>query len=163
MFSPAEICQSICLVPTICGSVYSILTVWSAERFFNQSGPAAGELSNKFQPAVTVLKPVRGLEKDLKANLSSICTQDYPEYQVVYSVQDPADPALAILEEIQAEFGSERVSVTISTVQVGANGKVNNHLQQPAQADLQRDALGKHGGQRRLFSVHEPVCGAVHG
>ena len=134
MFSPAEICQSICLVPTICGSVYSILTVWSAERFFNQSGPAAGELSDKFQPAVTVLKPVRGLEKDLKANLSSICTQDYPEYQVVYSVQDPADPALAILEEIQAEFGSERVSVTISTVQVGANGKVNNLVGAIAQA-----------------------------
>ena len=135
MFSPAEICQNICLLPTIGGSIYSILTVWSAGRFFNQSQSAVAEkLNNNFQPAVTVLKPVRGLEKDLKANLSSICTQDYPQYQVVYSVQNPEDPALPILKEIQAEFGLEKVSVTLSTIEAGANGKVNNLLGAIAEA-----------------------------
>lgn len=133
MFSPAEICQSICLVPIIGGSVYSILTVWSAGRFFNKSQQEAAGSSN-FQPPVTVLKPVRGTEKDLKINLRSICTQNYPQYQVVYSVQDSADPALPILQEIQAEFGSEWVSVALSTVQAGANGKVNNLLGAIAEA-----------------------------
>jgi ceramide glucosyltransferase len=135
VFSPAEICQNICLVPVIGGSVYSILTVWSAGRFFNKSQPSAtGKPSNNWQPPVTVLKPVRGLEKDLKANLRSICTQNYPQYQVVYSIQDPADPALPILQEIQAEFGSQRVSLTLSTIQAGANGKVNNLLGAIAEA-----------------------------
>lgn len=129
MLSTVDICQSICLIPVISGSVYSILTVWSAARFFNQSQQgAAGELSSNSQPPVTVLKPVRGLEKDLKTNLRSICTQDYPQYQVVYSLQDAADPALPILQEIQAEFGAERVSLALNTVAAGANGKVNNLL-----------------------------------
>jgi ceramide glucosyltransferase len=95
--------------------------------FFTRSQLKAKEIV-EFKPPVTVLKPVRGLEKALKSQLRSICTQDYPRYQVIYSVQDPQDPALPILQEIQEEFGSELVSIVMSTVQVGANGKVNNML-----------------------------------
>ena len=127
MLSPVEVFQIICLVPVIGGSVYSILSVWTAIRFFTRSRSDLKTIGG-FKPPVTVLKPVRGLEKDLKSNLGSICIQDYPKYQVVYSVQDPEDPAFPILEEIQEEVGSERVSVVISTVQAGANGKVNNLL-----------------------------------
>ncbi len=127
MLSPAEVFQIICLVPVIGGSVYSILSVWTVIRFFTRSRSDLKTTSG-FKPPVTVLKPVRGLEKDLKSNLGSICIQDYSKYQVVYSVQDPEDPAFPILEEIQEEVGSERVSVVISTVQAGANGKVNNLL-----------------------------------
>ena len=127
MLSPVEVFQIICLVPVIGGSVYSILSVWTAIRFFTRSRSDL-KTTGGFKPPVTVLKPVRGLEKDLKSNLGSICIQDYPKYQVVYSVQDPEDPAFPILEEIQEEVGSERVSVVISTVQAGANGKVNNLL-----------------------------------
>ncbi len=127
MLSPVEVFQIICLVPVIGGSVYSILSVWTAIRFFTRSRSDLKTIGG-FKPPVTVLKPVRGLEKDLKLNLGSICIQDYPKYQVVYSVQDPEDPAFPILEEIQKEVGSECVSVVISTVQAGANGKVNNLL-----------------------------------
>jgi ceramide glucosyltransferase len=77
-------------------------------------------------PGVTVLKPVCGLEKNLAVNLRSACLQDYPDYQVVYSVQDSDDPALPLLREIQQEFGAERVSVACSVANVGVNGKINN-------------------------------------
>ncbi len=136
MLSPVEVFQIICLVPVIGGSVYSILSVWTAIRFFTRSRSDLKTIGG-FKPPVTVLKPVRGLEKDLKSNLGSICIQDYPKYQVVYSVQDPEDPAFPILEEIQEEVGSERVSVVISTVQAGANGKVNNLLGAIEQARYQ--------------------------
>ncbi len=77
-------------------------------------------------PAVTVLKPVCGLEKNLAVNLRSACLQDYPDYQVVYSVQRRDDPALPLLQEIQREFGAQRVSIACSVASVGANGKINN-------------------------------------
>ncbi|MEA5532646.1 bacteriohopanetetrol glucosamine biosynthesis glycosyltransferase HpnI [Crocosphaera sp. XPORK-15E] len=115
--------QILCLVPILGGSVFSILTVGTVKRFFKRSPKTLN-----FTPPVSVLKPVRGLEKNLKRNLRTIATQDYPDYQVIYSVQDPQDPAYPILKEIQAEFGSDRISVVISTVEVGANGKVNNLL-----------------------------------
>ena len=127
MLSPANIFSIICLIPVISGSVYSILSVWTIIRFFT-SWKSDLKTTGGFKPPVTVLKPVKGLEKDLKSNLRTIGIQDYPKYQVVYSVQDSEDPALPILQEIQEELGSERVSVVISTVQAGANGKVNNLL-----------------------------------
>ena len=126
LLNPTDILAIICLIPILGGSVYSILTLWTVNRFFIKLKP---EITNdEFQPPVTVLKPVRGLEKNLQFNLRTICTQNYPNYQVIYSVQDPEDPALAVIKEIQREFGTERVSVVLSTVEVGANGKVNNLL-----------------------------------
>ena len=127
VLSPADIFSIICLIPVIGGSVYSILSVWTIIRFF-KSPRSDFKSKNEFQPPVTVLKPVKGLEKNLKSNLRTIGIQDYSNYQVVYSVQDAEDPALTIIKEIQEELGSERISVVISTVQAGANGKVNNLL-----------------------------------
>ena len=127
MPSPADIFSIICLVPVISGSLYSIFSVWTIIRFFTSSRPDL-KATGGFKPSVTVLKPVKGIEKELKSNLRTIGIQDYPKYQVVYSVQDTKDPALPILQEIQEELGSESISVVISTVQAGANGKVNNLL-----------------------------------
>jgi ceramide glucosyltransferase len=75
---------------------------------------------------VTLLKPVCGLEKNLRENLRTACSQDYPIYQVVYSVQYLDDAAIPLLWEIEKEFGSERVTVAIENVRLGLNGKVNN-------------------------------------
>ncbi len=77
-------------------------------------------------PSVTLLKPVYGLEKNLRENLRTACLQDYPTYQVVYSVQRHDDPAIPLLRELAEEFGPERVSVAVESVCVGVNGKVNN-------------------------------------
>ena len=45
--------------------------------------------------AVTLLKPLCGAEPGLYENLRSFCLQDYPQYQIVFGIQDEADPALA--------------------------------------------------------------------
>ncbi len=127
MIFSAEWFQWVLLVPVIGGSVYALLRVGPVLWFFRKDHPVAADLKAA-QPPVTILKPVRGLEKDLKNSLRSACLQDYPEYQVVYSVQDSNDPALPLLHEIQAEFGAERVSVVVSTCETGSNGKVNNLL-----------------------------------
>jgi ceramide glucosyltransferase len=52
--------------------------------------------------------------------------QDYPAYQVVYSVQRLDDPAIPILQALQAEFGADRVTLAIENVRIGLNGKINN-------------------------------------
>ena len=119
--------QWICLVPTIAGSVYAILCLLAVFRFRTQPNPS---LSYSFLewPAVTILKPLCGLEKNQKENLRSACLQDYPDFEVIFSVQDPDDPVIPLLREIQREFGSEKVSVVIENRQVGSNGKVNNLL-----------------------------------
>ncbi|MEJ2110879.1 MAG: bacteriohopanetetrol glucosamine biosynthesis glycosyltransferase HpnI [Acidobacteriota bacterium] len=115
------------LIPTIGGSVYALLCTFAVIRFRIQSGR---ERRNRFQsyPPVTVLKPVHGVEKHQRRNLRSTCLQDYPEYQVVFSVQDAGDPSIPLLEEIQKEFGTERVTVAVENCQAGTNGKINNMI-----------------------------------
>ena len=122
-----SILEWVFLVPAIGGSVYVILCVRAVIRFRRES---AGRKVPGFKawPPVTVLKPVHGLEKNQRENLRSTCIQDYPEFQVVFSVQDASDPAIPLLKEIQKEFGPGRVTVAIENCRAGTNGKINNMI-----------------------------------
>src|SRR6202047_2437646 len=89
-------------------------------------------------PAVSMLKPVYGLGRDLGENLRSACRQDYPDYQVVFSAQREDEPALPLVYEIQRELGSERVTVVVDGTGTVPNGKARNLLvgQSGARHDL---------------------------
>ncbi len=115
--------QWLLLVPVIGGSVFGILCVVTFYLFKTRSTNVPRDSE---RPPVTILKPVRGLEKNQRNNLRSACMQDYPDYQVVFSVQDRDDPVIPLLNEIQEEFGPERVSIAIESFNVGPNGKINN-------------------------------------
>lgn len=119
--------QWICLIPTIGGSIYAILCLLAVLRFRTRPS-SQPRYSISDWPPVTILKPVCGLEKNQRENFRSACLQDYPEYEIVFCVQDFQDPVLPILKEIEEEFGTERVSITIENHQVGPNGKINNLL-----------------------------------
>jgi ceramide glucosyltransferase len=119
--------QWIFLIPTIGGSIFVILCLLAVFRLRTQPDVPPPYPFSQWPPA-TILKPVCGLEKNQGVNLRSTCLQDYPEFQVVFSVQDPNDPVIPLLKEIQQEFGPERVFVAIENRQVGPNGKINNLL-----------------------------------
>jgi ceramide glucosyltransferase len=114
------------LIPVIGGSAYAFLCILTLIRFhMNSTKP---RINPKAWPPVTVLKPVHGLEKNQRENLRSACLQDYPEYQVVFSVQEANDAAIPLLNDLQREFGAERVTVAIDNFRTGTNGKINNMI-----------------------------------
>jgi len=114
--------QSLLLIPVAVGSIYAVLCLIAVAVFSSRKPRAEGPA----WPAVTLLKPVCGLEKGLEENLRSACLQDHPEYQVVFSVQDPNDPTLPLLEKIRAEFGHELVTIVVAEGRPRANGKIHN-------------------------------------
>jgi ceramide glucosyltransferase len=77
-------------------------------------------------PATTVLKPLHGTEPLLEQALATVCAQDYPAFQVVCGVQDPADPALAVVRRLQARFPAADLTVVVDPTQHGPNRKVGN-------------------------------------
>ncbi|MDE2088726.1 MAG: bacteriohopanetetrol glucosamine biosynthesis glycosyltransferase HpnI [Gammaproteobacteria bacterium] len=77
-------------------------------------------------PAVTLLKPVHGLEPELYENLRSFCVQDYPAFQIVFGVQEAGDPAMAVVHRLQAEFPERDLRLVINARNIGANRKVSN-------------------------------------
>jgi len=85
-------------------------------------------------PPVTMLKPLCGAEPGLYENLRSFCRQIYPEYQIVFGVRDPADPALLAVKRLVAEFPSLRIDIVVSPQLHGSNYKVGNLINMFASA-----------------------------
>ena len=115
---PLEI---VLLTPIVGGSLLSHLCLLAAHRVLR--GPRSADHS--FQPPVTVLKPIYGLDKELEANLRSLCEQDYPDFQMVTAVQRSDDPALTILRKLAAQY-PDRITLVVEESEPVVNGKVQN-------------------------------------
>jgi ceramide glucosyltransferase len=77
-------------------------------------------------PPVTILKPLCGAEPGLYEHLSSFCRQDYPEFQIVFGLHDPADPARSVVERLKAEFPSLPIDIVVNPQRHGSNHKTSN-------------------------------------
>ncbi len=95
---------------------------WSAVVYFRRRRANAGAR----KPPVTILKPLHGLEPLLEEALATFCTQDYPEYQIVFGLQDRADPALHVLRRLIARFPNVDIDIVINPAQHGCNRKIGN-------------------------------------
>jgi ceramide glucosyltransferase len=82
------------------------------------SGPAGDE-------PVTVLKPLAGVDASLEQNLRSFFAQTYANYEIVFGVQHPNDPALAIARKLKAEHPEQACRIVVHDGQ-GINPKVAN-------------------------------------
>ena len=95
---------------------------WQAMKRFNQR--PRPQLASK--PPVTILKPLKGDEPLLEAALTSFCTQSYPEYQIVFGVQDSDDPAIAVVEKLQRAFPTRDITLIVDETQHSGNRKIGN-------------------------------------
>ena len=78
------------------------------------------------QPRLTLLKPLYGDEPMLEEALASVCAQDYPDYQIVFGVQDEADPAISVVRALQERFPERDIDLVVNSAQYGRNRKVSN-------------------------------------
>ena len=101
--------------------VYLFWALW-AVRAFGRLRPAAGT----FTAPVTILKPVCGLDPGLYGNLRSFCEQDYPEFQVLFGVRDPDDPAIPVIERVIRDFPGRDLGFVVDERVIGTNLKVSN-------------------------------------
>ncbi len=76
---------------------------------------------------VTILKPLYRCEPGLFENLESFCLQNYPgAVQIVFGVHDDADPAVAVVQALQAKYPQLDTAMAVEVVSQGANAKVSN-------------------------------------
>lgn len=88
-------------------------------------GSAADQMSKRFCPPVSILKPLKGLDDNLFANLESFCNQDYPEYEIVFSVGDENDPACKVARKIRYQYPQRKISLVVKECKYGLNPKIN--------------------------------------
>src|SRR5882724_1183089 len=78
-------------------------------------------------PALTILKPLHGDEAGLYENLASFCEQDYAgSVQIVFGVENPNDPAIAVVERLRAAYPGKALELVVEPRAVGSNPKVAN-------------------------------------
>ena len=102
--------------------VYYVLATLAAWRFFKRE---RARVLPDYTPSVSVLKPVRGVDFGSYENFASFCRQDYPDYEILFAVNDDADPALPVIRRIIADFPERRIQLLVGAEYLGANRKVN--------------------------------------
>ncbi len=87
---------------------------------------SANAVKDSCAEAITVLKPLHGAEPLLEEALATLCVQDHPAYQIVFGVQDEADPAVAVVRGLQGRFPDRDIALVVDPRRHGVNGKVGN-------------------------------------
>jgi ceramide glucosyltransferase len=82
--------------------------------------------SNATFPPISVLKPLKGADAELRENLEAILSQDYPEYEVLFAVEDPDDPAVAVVRALMRAHPERKTSLHVGGRRAGMNPKVSN-------------------------------------
>lgn len=101
---------------------YYSLAIFAALRFFGHNQTST---RTNHTPPASLLKPVRGVDFGSYENFTSFCKQDYPDYEILFAVNDENDPALPLIRQVMAEFPQRRIRLFTSAEERGANRKVN--------------------------------------
>ncbi len=120
---------------TLCSVGYYLLCLYSGARFL-QERKAAGEGARPTlpEPPVSILKPLRGTDPEMYESFRSHCLQEYPEYEIIFGVSDPGDPAAELVERLKVEFPQRTIRLLVCSESLGSNIKVSNLAQMLRQA-----------------------------
>ena len=129
----SRILLAIAILGCLSSSVYYLLCLWSAVAFLRNRKSNQSIPTRQYLPPVSILKPLKGIDPEIYESFRSHCMQDYPEYEIIFGVSDPDDPAVASVERLRQEFPERPIFLIVCREILGPNVKVSN-LQQMAQA-----------------------------
>ena len=85
---------------------------------------AAAATPESSLPAVTIFKPVHGMEAQLEENLESFFQQDYPAFEIVLGARDASDAGLQLAEKIRQRYPQVKSRIVVSGPPTWPNAKV---------------------------------------
>jgi ceramide glucosyltransferase len=100
---------------------YYLLAIFSAWRYFRTEHAAA---NSGFTPPISNLKPVRGVDPGAYENFASLCTQNYPDYELLFCVDGKDAAVVPILEKLQRDFPERQIRILFGSGRNGTNDKV---------------------------------------
>jgi ceramide glucosyltransferase len=117
--------------------VYYLLSLYCVVDYFRLVRKLPTR-NDAFAPPASILKPVRGVDRDAYENFASFCRLNYPEYEMIFAVADLDDPAIPVIEKLQRDFPQRQIRLVTSIERLGENNKVNNlcRLVKEAKYDL---------------------------
>jgi ceramide glucosyltransferase len=126
--------QIVAILGCASSSIYYLLCLWSAAAFLHERRQSCGADTLVRQLPVSILKPLKDTDPEIYESFRSHCRQDYPEYEIIFGVNDPDDPAVASVQQLRREFPDRSIQLVVSPNKLGANVKVSNLEQMVATA-----------------------------
>ncbi len=83
---------------------YQLIALLASIKRLFQTDPAPTAF-----PPISILKPVYGTDPGFYAAIRSHATQDYPHFEILFSVASPDDPAIPEIHRLIAEFPERRI------------------------------------------------------
>lgn len=108
-------------IPTLGGMAYFGLAIYSTFTFRlkHAATPPSVPL-----PPMTLLKPLRGAEAGLETCLKSFFEQNYPEFELLFAVRTPDDPAVEVVNRLIEQFPDVPARLLLTGQPPYANAKV---------------------------------------
>ena len=131
MHATLTVIAAVCALLALAGAMYFALCVWAARRFRREGSKVSGI---DFEPPVSILKSLKGLDPHMYAAFRSHCLLDYAEYELLFGVNDPNEPALELVTRLQRECPQRKIRVIQCPKVLGLNGKVSTLAQMLPQA-----------------------------
>lgn len=107
---------------------FSLKSFLGGVRYLNFFKSQIAAPRSEYMPFVTVIAPCRGIDHGMADNLQALFEQDYPEYEIVFVVDDSHDPAIEVIESMSAQFDSNGIKskLIIAGKASGCGQKVEN-------------------------------------
>ena len=118
--------EGVTTVLTVAGMGYFVAAMVAARVFiFARQTPVP-----PFAPGVSVLKSLKGLDPGMLDAFRSHCRQSYTgEFEMLFGVSSPDEPAAEAVLRLQREFPERAIRLIVCPLRLGTNGKVSTLAQ----------------------------------
>ncbi len=131
LLTPRAILEAVAAIGTLGSLSFYSLSMLGLASFLADTRKKLSQppLPENQLPPVSILKPLKGVDPEIWESFRSHCEQDYPEFQLIFGVSDPGDPAVEIVRNLQAKFPNRKIDLIVCKRTLGTNIKVSNLAQ----------------------------------
>lgn len=113
------------LLPALGPLVYYGIAIFAAVGYRRRL-KSLPPFDSTFAPPVSILKPVKGVDREAYRNFASMCALDYPQYEILFAVGEFDDPVIPLIQRLQREFPDTSIRLLVGVEQLGVSPKMNN-------------------------------------
>jgi ceramide glucosyltransferase len=105
-------------VPAVASAAYYFLVIVAAAKWRLPGPDPQNQRVPRPAPGprlpLSILKPIYGRDPQFYEAIFSHAVQEYPEFEILFGVGDPMDPALDDIRRLQHEFPRRRIEIVVA-------------------------------------------------
>jgi cellulose synthase/poly-beta-1,6-N-acetylglucosamine synthase-like glycosyltransferase len=128
--------------------IFAALLIWLSYKSFrggidylNYFKQELARPRSEFEPFVTIFAPCKGIDQGMQNNFDALLQQDFPEYEVVFIVDDGNDAAAGVIESAWREAEGRHVKLVVAPIASDSSQKVQNLREGVLHADPQSEVF----------------------